>query len=134
MIPYDVQHNPPAIILPVNVSGAVHRRPRIETSALIDTGADITAVPRVLIERLKLYPFGRLRVEDANAVVTSVFTYEARIALEGKVAKAFEVIVTPFPFVILGRDWLRDYYVLLDGPNGQFHLSDKPLQIIEQVD
>ncbi|MAT97698.1 MAG: hypothetical protein CL608_11185 [Anaerolineaceae bacterium] len=123
MIPYDTQFDPPAIVLPVTIGGVVHRRPRIELSALIDTGADITAVPELLVERLKLYPVGRLQLEDANAVKTVVFTYEANMAMAKEPVKKMEVIVTPYPFAILGRDWLSDYYLLLDGPGRQFQLS-----------
>ena len=39
MIPYDTNFDPPAIVLPVTVTGVVHRRPRFEAPALIDTGA-----------------------------------------------------------------------------------------------
>lgn len=129
MIPYDKSFDPPAIALPVTVAGIVHRRPRIEVAALIDTGADVTAVPKMLVERLKLYPFGRLQLEDANAVKTPVFTYEASLALVEESATKIEVVLTPYPFVILGRDWLQGYYVLLDGPGQQFHLSRDPLPL-----
>lgn len=104
MIPCNTQFDPPAMALPVTVAGVVHRRPRIELSALIDTGADVTAVPESLVERLKLYPVGRLQLKDANTVKTSIFTYEANMAMIGEPAKKMEVIVTPYPFVILGRD------------------------------
>jgi predicted aspartyl protease len=128
MIPYDPQFAPPAIVLSVTIAGVVHRRPRIELSALIDTGADVTAVPESLVERLKLYPVGRLQLEDANAVKMPVFTYEANMAMAEEPAKKMEVIVTPYPFVILGRDWLNDYYLLLDGPEQQFQISKNPLR------
>ncbi len=127
MLPYDTNFVPPAIVLTVNVNGVVQNRPRIEISALIDTGADITAIPQEFVERLKLYPFGRLHLEDAHAVKTLVNTYEARLSLPGDTAKAMEVILTPFPFAILGRDWLQDYYLLLDGPGQQFQLNTTPL-------
>lgn len=129
MIPYDPDFDPPAIVISVIVTGVVHRRPKIELSAIIDTGADITALPESFVEKLKLYPIGRLQLEDANAVKTPVFTYEARLSLTGEPAKKMEVILTPFPFAILGRDWLQDYYVLLNGPGRQFQLSRDPLPI-----
>lgn len=129
MIPYDTTFDPPAIILSVTVTGVVHRRPRLDVSALVDTGADVTAVPNAFAERLKLYPIGRLNLEDASAVKTPVFTYDAYLSLPGESAKKIEVVLTPYPFVILGRDWLRDYYVLLDGPGQQIQLSSDPLRI-----
>ncbi len=131
MIPYDKNFDPPAMMLSVFVAGVVHRRPRIELSALIDTGADVTAVPRPIAEKLKLYPMGRLQLDDAHAVKTPVFTYEARLSLPQESAKKIEVLLTPYPFVILGRDWLQNYYLLLDGPSQQFQLSSAPLHIQE---
>lgn len=131
MTPYDKTFDPPAMILSIFVTGVVHRRPRIELSALIDTGADVTAVPQSIVERLKLYPIGRLQLEDAHAVKTPVFTYEARLSLPQKSAYRMEVLLTPYPFIILGRDWLQNYYLLLDGPGQQFQLSETPLLIQE---
>ena len=92
MIPYDKQFDPPAFVLSVTVAGIVHRRPRVELSALVNTGADVTAVPESLVERLKLYPVGRLQLEDANAVKTPVFTYEANVAMAEEPAKKMEVV------------------------------------------
>jgi predicted aspartyl protease len=123
MIHYDTKFDPPAMVIPVLVAGVVHRRPQVELSAVIDTGADVTAVPETCVDRLKLYPFGRLQLEDARAVKTPVFTYEARLAWLDKPTIKMEVVLTPYPFVILGRDWLQDYYLLLDGPGQQFHLT-----------
>lgn len=128
MIPYDTQFDPPAIILSVTIAGVVHRRSRVELSALVDTGADVTAVPESLVERLKLYPVGRLQLEDAHAVKTGVFTYEANVAMAEEPAKKMEVVVTPYPFVILGRDWLSEYYLLLDGPDQQYEIRKNPLK------
>ncbi len=42
---YDTQFDPPAPVLTVLLTGVVRRRPQIRLPALIDTGADITAVP-----------------------------------------------------------------------------------------
>ncbi len=131
MISYNTNFDPPAVVLSISASGVVHSRPRIELSALIDTGADITAVPKSIAERLKLYPIGRLQLEDANAVKTPVFSYDVSLAMPGEAAKKMEVILTPYSFVILGRDWLQDYYVFLDGPGQQFQLSSDPLKIQE---
>jgi len=131
MIPYDTSFTPPAMTLSVIIAGVVHRRPRLEVSALIDTGADITAVPEAFLERLKLYPVGRVTIEDATATMTPMFTYDAILILAGEEPKKMEVVLTPYPFVILGRDWLRDFYVFLDGPGQQFKLSRSKLQIQE---
>lgn len=127
MIEYDTQFDPPALITSIVIAGVVHRRPRVELSALIDTGADVTAIPQSLVDKLKLYPVGRMQLEDANAVKTLVFTYVANVTLAEEPARRMEVVVTPYPFVILGRDWLSEYYLLLDGPGQHYRISKSPL-------
>ncbi|MFZ0548485.1 MAG: retropepsin-like aspartic protease [Candidatus Promineifilaceae bacterium] len=131
MIPYDSSHDPPAIVLSVSLTGVVNRRRRVDVPALIDTGADVTAVPEMFMERLKLYPVGRIFIEDANGVMTPGFTYDAFLSLPEEQARIMEVVLTPYPFVILGRDWLKGYYVLLDGPGQQFDLRSEPIRIQE---
>jgi predicted aspartyl protease len=56
MIPYDKGFSPPAIVLPVTLTGVVQIRPSANVQGLIDTGADVTAVPASLKEQLGLYP------------------------------------------------------------------------------
>lgn len=109
------------------VTGAVHNRPQAEVIALIDTGADITAVPESLVEKLKLYPIGRVQLEGANAIKREVYTYEAQIIGPDGSRKNLEVVLSPYPFMILGRDWLVDYHLYLDGPNQKFLLAKESL-------
>jgi predicted aspartyl protease len=127
MIDYDKSYDPPALALSVTVAGVVHSRPKVTIQAHIDTGADITAIPTNLVDRLKLYPFGRIQIEDARAVKTQEFTYEAQLAIADGAMKVFEVVLTSLPIVILGRDWLQDYYLLLNGPELSFLLSETPI-------
>ena len=59
-IPYDANYDPAALILPAVLYGVVRRRPQISLPALIDTGADLTAVPDLAVKRLRLYSFSRV--------------------------------------------------------------------------
>jgi predicted aspartyl protease len=127
MIPYDKTFWPPAIVVPVALTGVVKARPKVTAQAMIDTGADITAVPGTLEETLKLYRFSRLQLEDVRGLKEPVYTYEVRLELVGQKPTVMEVILAPFPFVVLGRDWLENRYLLLNGPEQQFLLSEKPL-------
>ncbi len=79
MIPYDNSFSPPAIVLPVTVTGVIQTHPDITAQGLIDTGADITAIPASLQEKLDLYPFSRLQMEDARGVKEVVYTYEVML-------------------------------------------------------
>lgn len=131
MISYDKSFEPPAAVLPVMLTGVVHIRPRENAQAIIDTGADVTAVPSSLKDRLKLYRFGQLQLEDARGIKEPAYTYEVQLAVAGLSPTVLEVVLAPFAFVVLGRDWLQDYYLLLNGPEQQFLLSERPLLIEE---
>lgn len=130
MIAYDRNVQPPALMIPVTLTGVVKARPKVTIQAMIDTGADITAVPALLKDKLRLYQFGRLQLEDVRGIKAPVYTYEARLGIAGQGSPALEimeVILAPFPFVVLGRDWLQGYYLLLNGPEQQFLLSARPI-------
>jgi len=129
MRPYDTTFDPLAAVLTVQLTGVVHHRPQLRSAALIDTGADITAIPQECVERLKLYPFGRLLLEGHDAIPETVYTYEVRMSLPDQVSQEMEVVVTPYPFVILGRDWLQGFYLYLAGPEQQMEIADHPFPI-----
>ena len=125
-LPYDATFDPAALILPAVLTGVVRRRPRASLSALIDTGADLTAVPDTTIKRLRLYAVGRIE-EDVHARVEMVDMYPVRLSIADLPVREMEVVPTEQPFVVLDRDWLEKYYLLLNGPEQTFLLSDTPL-------
>ena len=127
MIPYDKNFWPPAPIVSVTLTGVVKTRPKVTVEAMIDTGADITAVPETLRDRLNLYRLGRLQLEDVRGVRELVYTYEVRLGLNEEKPIEMEVVLAPFSFVVLGRDWLQNHYLLLNGPEQRFLLSESPL-------
>jgi predicted aspartyl protease len=126
-IPYDANYDPAALVLPAVLSGVVRSRPQFQLPALIDTGAELTAVPNSAVKRLRLYAVGQIEVEDIHARVESVEIYTVRLAIVDLQVREMEVVPTKQPFIILGRDWLEDYYLLLNGPEQTFFLSSTPL-------
>lgn len=125
--PYDLSYDPPAPILTAVLTSVVHRRPQVRLPALIDTGSDLTAIPGTAVKRLRLYAVGRLQVEGINAQVTTTDIYTVRLAITDQTVREMEVVQTEQPFVILGRDWLEPYYLLLNRPERNFQLSHTPL-------
>lgn len=125
--PYDANYEPAAIVLSAALTGIVRRRPRVSLSALIDTGADLTAIPGTAVKRLRLFSVGRIEVEDVHAYVETVDIYTVRLSIADLPVREMEIVSTEQSFIILGRDWLEDYYLLLNGPEQTFLLSDTPL-------
>jgi predicted aspartyl protease len=128
MFPFDGKFDPPALTIPVKVAGVVRTRPRTALLALIDTGADITAIPDVLKDRYQLYPIGRLQLEGVAGITSIAYTYEANMTALDQPARPMKVVLTHFPFVILGRDWLRHYHIYVDGPGSRFAVRPEPFE------
>lgn len=126
-IPYDPGFDPAAPVLAAVLTGVVRSRPQMRVPALIDTGADMTAIPETAVNQLRLYSVGQIEVEGIHAAVTTSNIYTVRLSVAGHPVREMEVIQTGQPFVILGRDWLERYYLFLNGPDKTLLLSDTPL-------
>lgn len=129
MIAYNPKFEPPAPCLEVNLASLLNPRRRATLSALLDTGADTTAIPVSLINTLKLYPVGRLNFEDIKAEPYTVYTYAVRLKVQGLTIPRLEVVSTGLDFVVLGRDVLNDFYLLLNGPEQTFYMEQTPLKV-----
>jgi predicted aspartyl protease len=127
IVAYNTTYDPPAPELTATLTGVVHRRPQMRLPTWIDTGSDMTAIPHTAVHRLHLYAVGRMDVEGIDALVTTTEIYTVHLSISGQPAQEMEVVSTEQPFVILGRDWLQAYYLLLNGPNQNFLLSQTPI-------
>jgi predicted aspartyl protease len=128
IVPYNSDFDPPAAVLSATLSGVIRSRPRLHLPALIDTGADLTAVPVTAVKQLHLYEVGRIEVENIQAQVTLADIYTVNVSVADLPARELEVVLTAHSFVVLGRDWLQAYYLLLNGPEQHFELSQFPLE------
>ncbi len=126
MIPYSQDYLPPAPVIEVGLGNIRSRRRRQMASALLDTGSDITAIPKSFVDSLRLYPVSRLELEDVALECTVVLSYAVQLAVGGLVIPRLEVILTALEVVILGRDVLNHFYLTLRGPELSFDLSMNP--------
>lgn len=124
MTPYSTEFDPPAAVIDIQMTGVVHPRPRVTVSAILDTGADMTAVPETLVDRLDLFPTGRMVVEDVNGQTTIAHTYMVRLRVANKTISEHKVLLTGLDFGIIGRDLLNTLYLLLNGPEGTFEIAE----------
>jgi hypothetical protein len=104
---YSSEFDPPAI-LTATLSGVIHSRPRLTLPALIDTGADMTAVPETAVSRLRLsaacacqplapvsrlrlFEVGRITVEDIGGRLSVMDIYTARLSVDSLGVQEMEV-------------------------------------------
>lgn len=116
MTSYSLRFTPPAPVVEVVVQHPVNRRRRAILPALFDTGADVSALPALVIERLQLYEMHRMLVAGIDGKLQRVFTYGVHIHLPQSIQMPVEVIASGHEFVILGRDVLNQLKIQLDGP------------------
>jgi hypothetical protein len=119
MAEYDGQHfDPPAPIAIVSLGTTDRDRHVANVRMLIDTGADITLIPRVCAERLGLCSKGNavFRLQGYDGVDTTAEAVEARlIFLERGYRGTFPLIDDDCG--ILGGNILNNLSLVFDGPN-----------------
>jgi predicted aspartyl protease len=90
-----------------------------DVPAQIDTAADLSVVPANLLEALRLVQLDSIAILGFGGVVRRLATYAVRLRLRGREPVSIEVVSSiEEPFVLLGRDVLNRYRLLLDGPRG----------------
>ncbi len=123
---YNTNFDPPALCVDVTLANTLNRRKRRSFQAILDTGADITAIPRDQVAFLGLYAIDQLQLETVEGTTSVLFTYAVRFTLGELVIPRLEVILTGLEMVIVGRDVLNQLYLRLDGPKEQFAFQTTP--------
>jgi predicted aspartyl protease len=111
--PYATRYAPAAPILPVRV-GRPGALPAVLLSALVDTGADVSVLPRGLPARLGLPAVDRVVVAGVDGLRHPLPVYAVEVALNGyrTAIRAVSLGATP----LIGRDLLNRITVHLRGP------------------
>lgn len=122
MTTYDGQRfQPPAPVASVTLRDPKTDKSIADVRLLIDTGADVTLLPRVAIEKLGLQPDTAAQYELAGfdgqrslaAAVDLDMTF-AETVIRGR------YLVSDDSVGILGRDVLNFFVTCLDGPAGEW--------------
>jgi predicted aspartyl protease len=113
---YDVtRFNPPAPVLFIQLSSPARPSP-IAVTALLDSGADITVVPRTVAQNLSLQPVYVTYSRGFGGTVQENTVFSALVSLEKEEPVIIGVLTWDEDYALLGRDVLNGWRVLLDGP------------------
>ena len=113
---YNQQVQPPAPFIYVTVGAPRHRTERENIPVLIDTGADITAIPTDLATELGLIKFSEIGVSGFRHPAEPVDTYLVTPQIHDWTIEAVEVVVSDDNYGVFGRDVLNQFLITLDGP------------------
>lgn len=125
MIPYNSEYNPPAPILSVDISAVTRPGQRLSVTALLDTAADISALPETIIEQLGLAPVAETMIAGFEDHPIQAKVYVVAIHIAGARLYPARVVVHPAQYARLGRNILNSLFVRLDGPDLMFEVSVK---------
>ena len=121
---YNDQFSPPAPFVHVSLRGLEDTAAITDLPAQLDTAADLTVVPAVLVERLGLVPIGTVQVSAFGGILTSVRTFLARVQIRGQEPVVIKIVSSAEePHILLGRDILNRHRFLLDGPRGPLEIE-----------
>ena len=114
---YNSELEPPAPFVPVLLRNAVTGAERNDLTAQLDTGACRTVLPLSVAESLDLVPLGPVTVTGFGGSAIEVPVYAVLLGIDSLPSHLIEVLAHPDePWVLIGRDILNNYRLVLDGP------------------
>lgn len=115
---YTRQIEPPAPFVHVSLRSPGAGDPVDDLPAQIDTGADRTVIPGGLVDRLGLEPLDHMEVAGLGGQTFEVAVYLVELTIRTLTSHKVVVIAhADKPYVLLGRDILNRYRLILDGPD-----------------
>ena len=117
---YNSQIDPPGPFVLLSI-----RRPRSTgldpqlLPAQVDTAADFTVVPWAEIAQLQLVPVDEILVQGFESDPAEYPRYLVDVAIQGSTDRVIVPVLAAQnePYVLLGRDVLNCFRIVLDGPN-----------------
>ena len=120
--PYDKKNfNPPAPVLEVSLS-IPNSQLIVKLPALLDSGADITVIPQAIPQQLQLKYVDEVLAIGYDGIQKKTFVYSVQIILQGLGDFIIETITSDTEYVIIGRDILNKWSILLKGRDEVFEI------------
>ena len=108
----------------IRLAHATEARETATMLAQLDTGADKTVIPAEVVEQISLRPAGTVTVAGLGGETGQESVYPVRLTVDGLGTVAIPVLASSGePWVLLGRDVLNRYRIVLDGPNQTLEIS-----------
>ncbi len=121
---YDPAFNPPAPVAEVIIAHPLTARKSAVLRGKLDTGADVTVIPEGLAEQLGFSPKGRVWIRGYDGSYSQRPVYYIRLTVEGFDLAVVRCIASDRSDVLLGRNILNRFIIILDGKNLTFELKD----------
>jgi len=119
---YSRNFNPPAPVIEVSISAPLSKVSTSST-ALIDSGADMTVIPERIIAQLKLRRVDSTPVSGFGKRVIEATVYSAALEIEGiSESKIYRILGWSEDYALIGRDLLNQFIAVLNGLSQELSL------------
>ncbi|MBI4674295.1 MAG: retroviral-like aspartic protease family protein [Chloroflexi bacterium] len=118
---YDLRERPPAPIATLVVTNFENGK-SISLRGKLDTGASISVLPLSALDLLELYPKGETAIVGYDGTRTVREIYYADLEIESVRLASVRLTTTPRDEMLLGRDVLNQFLIILDGKAQTFEM------------
>jgi len=115
--------NPPAPVLEVSLSLPITSGDIIKVPALLDSGADMTVIPRNVVQQLQLKYVDEISAIGYDGIAKKAFVYSTKIIIDRVGNFIIRVITSENDHALIGRDILNRWSVFLRGREKVFEIS-----------
>ena len=124
MYNYSRDSIPPAPVIPIEISKPSTPDDKLPKLALIDSGADMSALPPSLIDELGLTPIREVIIQGSTGIGIRPI-YVVNILFHGTSFRYLSVMGMPDEdLIVIGRDILNSFHICLDGINENTTFQD----------
>jgi predicted aspartyl protease len=118
---------PPGPFASVTVTDPASGQSVPDQAAQLDTAADRTVLPERIVNQLGLVPVRHIALVGFGGVPALFPVFPVTLVLPTLTPISVEVTAqADEPWILLGRDVLNRYKVLLDGPNSRLTITEGP--------
>jgi hypothetical protein len=124
MIAYDLSFNPPAPVVDVIIKHPVTGIGSEILRGKLDSGADITVIPDWIITELQINPKGYIWARGYDGSYFRRAFYYVTLSVEEFNLPFLRCITTNSNNLLLGRNVMNRFIIILDGKNLAFEIKD----------